>query len=106
MTQVLLRAINMSGKLHMVPAVINDDYVIRFAVCSVRAGDDDISYAWNVIAETTAKLASQSASFDLNRPAEEHVRQRLCCCAAVEYKMNIGHNPARLTRRWIQPNPD
>ena len=70
MTQVLLRAINMSGKLHMVPAVINDDYVIRFAVCSASAADDDILYAWKVITETTSMLESQSASFDLHRPEE------------------------------------
>jgi len=73
-TQVLLRSINLSGKLHMVPAVINDDYVIRFAVCSVNASDDDIAYAWTVVAETTSRLTSQSASFDLHRPEQQHVR--------------------------------
>ena len=72
-TQVLLRAINVSGKLHMVPAIINDDYVIRFAVCSVNASDDDILYAWNVITETTSTLASQSTSFDLYKP-QQNVR--------------------------------
>ena len=78
-TQVLLRAINMSGLLHMVPAVINDDYVIRFAVCSVNAGDDDILYAWKVITDTTSRLASQSASVDLHRP-EQHVGLRYINC--------------------------
>jgi len=57
----------------MVPAVINDDYVIRFAVCSVNANDEDILYAWNTVAETTSMLAKQSASFDLHRP-EQNVR--------------------------------
>jgi len=71
-TQVLLRVINMSGKLHMVPAVINDDYVIRFAVCSVNACDDDIVYAWNVISDAASRLTSQSASLDLHRP-DQHV---------------------------------
>lgn len=41
----------MSGKIHMVPALINEEYVIRFAVCAQRAVDDDISFAWNVITE-------------------------------------------------------
>ena len=45
----------------MVPAVVNDDYIIRFAVCSVDTSDDDIFYAWNVVTETTS-------SFDLYRP--------------------------------------
>jgi len=83
-TQVLLRAINMSGLLHMVPAVINDDYVIRFAVCSVNAGDDDILYAWNVIADTTSRLANQSASFDLYRP-DQQVRYVSVTCAHAEH---------------------
>lgn len=47
----MLRAINLSGHLHMVPAVVNDDYVIRFAVCSSHATDDDMAYAWSVISE-------------------------------------------------------
>lgn len=53
-TQTLLRAINVSGKLHMVPALINEDYVIRFAVCAENATDDDITFAWDVISEISA----------------------------------------------------
>lgn len=49
LTQHLLRAINLSGKLHMVPALINDDVVIRFCVCAQNATEEDITYAWNVI---------------------------------------------------------
>jgi len=74
-TQVLLRAINMSGALHMVPAVINDDYVIRFAVCAVRASNSDIAHAWSVIADTTSRLASQSMSLDLRTPSQQNVRE-------------------------------
>jgi len=85
-TQVLLRAINMSGLLHMVPAVINDDYVIRFAVCSASASDDDILYAWNVIADTTSRLqASQSASFDLYRPEQQQVGPAHCVVGNSRY---------------------
>ena len=79
-TQVLLRAVNVSGLIHMVPAVINDDYVIRFAVCSASATDDDILYAWNVITDTASKLqANQSASFDIYRPEQQqvHLRRRI-----------------------------
>jgi len=46
-----LGAINMSGKLHMVPALLNDQYVIRFVICAQNACDDDILFAWNVICE-------------------------------------------------------
>lgn len=55
---MLLRAINMSGKLHMVPALINDDYVIRFVVCAQNAVVDDIDYAWNVIGEMATDVLS------------------------------------------------
>ena len=55
-TQTLLRAINLTGKLHMVPALLNDDYVIRFAVCAQNADEDDIKYAWSVISEMATEL--------------------------------------------------
>ncbi|CAL4102741.1 unnamed protein product, partial [Meganyctiphanes norvegica] len=54
--QKLLSSINASGKLHMVPASLNDKngeskYVIRFCVCAQNATDADIDYAWNVISQ-------------------------------------------------------
>ncbi|XP_059085402.1 aromatic-L-amino-acid decarboxylase-like isoform X2 [Tigriopus californicus] len=49
--QKLLSAINASGKLHMVPASVNDKYVIRFCVCAPNATDEDIEYAWRTIAK-------------------------------------------------------
>jgi len=38
----LLETINESGKLHMVPALVHDKYVIRFCVVSEHATEDDI----------------------------------------------------------------
>ena len=43
LNQMLLSAINSSGKLHMVPASVNEKFVIRFCVCAQNATDDDIS---------------------------------------------------------------
>ena len=40
--QKLLSTINASGKLHMVPANVNEKFVIRFCVCAQNATDDDI----------------------------------------------------------------
>lgn len=40
----------------MVPALINDDYVVRFCVNAQNANDDDIIYAWNVISETASDV--------------------------------------------------
>ena len=64
---MLLRAINMSGKIHMVPALINDDYVIRFAICAQHAVDDDVIFAWNVIAEMATHVL---AMCDTNKETE------------------------------------
>jgi len=66
-TQMLLRAINMSGKIHMVPALINDDYVIRFAVCAQNAVVDDVIFAWNVISEMATHVL---AMCDVNKETE------------------------------------
>lgn len=38
----LLSNINASGKLHMVPANVNDKYVIRFCVTAQNASEADI----------------------------------------------------------------
>ena len=42
LNQKLLSIINASGKLHMVPASLNDKYVIRFCVCRENATDSDM----------------------------------------------------------------
>ncbi|XP_050699463.1 aromatic-L-amino-acid decarboxylase-like isoform X1 [Eriocheir sinensis] len=54
--QKLLSSINASGKLHMVPASLNDRYVIRFCVCRQTATDEDIDYAWEVISQFATDL--------------------------------------------------
>lgn len=54
--QKLLSSINASGKLHMVPASLNDRYVIRFCVCAQNATDADIDYAWEVITQFAADM--------------------------------------------------
>jgi len=64
---MLLRAINMSGKIHIVPALINDDYVIRFAICAQHAVDDDVVFAWNVISEMATDVL---AMCDTNKETE------------------------------------
>ena len=43
LNQMLLSTINSSGKLHMVPASVNEKFVIRFCVCAQNATDDHIS---------------------------------------------------------------
>ncbi|KAK4875667.1 hypothetical protein RN001_012089 [Aquatica leii] len=77
----LLSNINGSGKLHMVPASVNEKYVIRFCVCAQYATEDDIDYAWKVITEFADELLEvqtfekeqelQDEVFDLARKTKE-----------------------------------
>lgn len=46
LNQKLLSEINASGKLHMVPASVNDKYVIRFCVTAQHATEQDIGKNW------------------------------------------------------------
>jgi len=65
LNQRLLSTINASGKIHMVPASLNDKYVIRFCVCRESACDADMTYAWDVIkaiADEVEKTEAQQAA--------------------------------------------
>lgn len=70
-TQNLLRAINMSGKLYMVPAIVNDDYVIRFAICAPNACDDDVTNAWTIISDTEKDVAVARLYSGIEEESEE-----------------------------------
>ncbi|KAJ8320460.1 hypothetical protein KUTeg_002047 [Tegillarca granosa] len=71
LTQKLLHMINESGKLHMVPALINEYYVIRFAICTQNAEEADIEYAWRVISAEASELWSARASIESNIETEK-----------------------------------
>ncbi|CAF4496822.1 unnamed protein product [Rotaria socialis] len=51
LSQKLLLSLNDSGLIHMVPSMVNDIYIIRFAVCAKYANDDDMHIAFNTIQE-------------------------------------------------------
>jgi len=46
-----LEAMEFSRKLHMVPSVFHDKYVIRFAVCAEYLNEEDIKLAWRIVEE-------------------------------------------------------
>ncbi|KAJ9585152.1 hypothetical protein L9F63_003043, partial [Diploptera punctata] len=56
LNQKLLSSINASGKIHMVPASVNEKYVIRFCAVVQNATDEHIDYAWEVITEFATEL--------------------------------------------------
>ena len=59
LNQKLLTTINASGKLHMVPANVNEYFVIRFCVCAQNATSEDIGelhfFSIKMIAPTEPK---------------------------------------------------
>jgi len=59
LTEIMLRHLNSSGSVHMVPASLQGRYVIRFTVTSHYTLESDIERDWTVIAEAaTAVLRS------------------------------------------------
>jgi hypothetical protein len=52
----LLQNLNATGQLHMVPATLNRQSVIRFCVCAERANEKDVDAAWQCITDMATKL--------------------------------------------------
>ncbi|XP_046585373.1 histidine decarboxylase-like [Haliotis rubra] len=55
-TEALLKRLNKSGRLHMVPAALKDKYVIRFTVTSQYTTDDDLERDWVTIRDTATRV--------------------------------------------------
>lgn len=56
LNEKLLSNINASGKLHMVPASVNDKYVIRFCAVAHDATEDDIGKFAIIFSKFTLNL--------------------------------------------------
>lgn len=54
--QKLLTKLNSSGRIHMVPASLNDRFVIRFCVCHEHANEHDINIAYEIIKHAAVGL--------------------------------------------------
>ncbi|KAJ8981624.1 hypothetical protein NQ317_000852 [Molorchus minor] len=54
--QTLLAMVNASGKLHMIPSMVKNKYIIRFCVTSENATQEDIEHAWRIITEHASEL--------------------------------------------------
>lgn len=71
LNEKLLSIINGSGKLHMVPASVNERYTIRFCAVAQNATDDDIDYAWDVITDFAAELLEKEQDDDFVETTED-----------------------------------
>ena len=59
LNQKLLSTINASGKLHMVPASVNEQFVIRFCVVAQHATDDDIGKKTTIDKDLTISMKNE-----------------------------------------------
>eukprot|EP00090_Calanus_glacialis_P022782 TRINITY_DN35091_c0_g1_i1.p1 TRINITY_DN35091_c0_g1~~TRINITY_DN35091_c0_g1_i1.p1 ORF type:complete len:317 (-),score=105.83 TRINITY_DN35091_c0_g1_i1:73-981(-) len=71
LNQKLLTTINASGKLHMVPASVNDYFVIRFCVCAQSATEEDIDIAWKIISEIASEVLKTMQAEEQSEDREE-----------------------------------
>lgn len=60
--QMLLATINASGKLHMIPSMLKNKYIIRFCIVAENAVQEDVEYAWNVIKEYASELLAKRSA--------------------------------------------
>jgi len=65
LSQNLLFQLNDSGKIHMVPAMLDDKYVIRFCVNAKNASSDDMRAAWLLIKEKADSIFKQIEETEL-----------------------------------------
>ncbi|XGW08103.1 hypothetical protein V3C99_010875 [Haemonchus contortus] len=63
--QQLLTRLNSSGRIHMVPASLNDRFVIRFCVCAENASENDIDTAYNIISQTAQHILQEGATLPI-----------------------------------------
>lgn len=59
-TEQLLKQLNKDGKIHLVPARIKSNYIIRFTVTSYYTSEEDIRRDWNIIRTTAEQILMQN----------------------------------------------
>jgi len=57
----LLAEVNASGQAFLSHTVLNDRFVLRFAIGNFQTTEDDVRETWNLICETAARIASEGA---------------------------------------------
>lgn len=65
-TEQLLKQLNKDGKIHVVPARIGNDYIIRFTVTSYYTTEEDINRDWMIIKNTTDQVLEHIENEKIN----------------------------------------
>ncbi|EDW01993.1 tyrosine decarboxylase [Drosophila grimshawi] len=80
LNEKLLSTINESGKLHMVPASVNERYIIRFCAVAQNATAEDIDYAWDIIVDFANELLEKEQHDEIteiiNRKKQDTLAQK------------------------------
>lgn len=97
-TEILLKRLNKSGKIHMVPAALKSKYVIRFTVTSQYTTDVDIERDWKIIQDMATKVLRNEESdeddvFEETQPIpvviEPEVLKRVPSLKKKDYGMSL-----------------
>ncbi|XP_074661567.1 aromatic-L-amino-acid decarboxylase-like [Tubulanus polymorphus] len=92
LTELLLKKINKTGQVHMVPAALKGKYVIRFTVTSQDTTQDDIARDWAIIRDATNAMMGKRAPPD-NSLSEKQVEQTTTTTMPATPRQTICKNP-------------
>ena len=67
LSQSLLYLLNDSGRIHMIPSMIDGKYAIRFCVNYKNACEDDIRSAWDLIRNALRKNSCENANISASK---------------------------------------
>ncbi|ESO93106.1 hypothetical protein LOTGIDRAFT_119964, partial [Lottia gigantea] len=76
LTETLLKRLNRSGKIHMVPAALKEKYVIRFTVTSQYTTNSDIARDWKIIQDCASKVLADEQIVRRRRPRIGSLRRK------------------------------
>ncbi|ESN98403.1 hypothetical protein HELRODRAFT_84539 [Helobdella robusta] len=60
LTEKLLSTLNSSGKMYLVPAAVNEDFIIRYVICYEKMNERLIEESWNIIRNLASEILNQN----------------------------------------------
>ncbi len=71
LTEILLKRLNQSGKLHCVPASIKGKYIIRYTVTSTHTVESDLERDWTIIQDIAQRIINEKLDLHVDHDEEE-----------------------------------
>ncbi|OTF71601.1 hypothetical protein BLA29_009315 [Euroglyphus maynei] len=59
LNELLLQTINRGREIFLTPSKVNDQYIIRFAICARTTNENDVFYSWNLIKQYAEQILLQ-----------------------------------------------